>query len=115
MPFISLATNKTVSKQQTGQLMQQLSALMAEETGKSESYVMVEISSGKDMQFSGKTDPLAYLECKSIGLTEAQAKSLSTVITQLLNSELQIPADRIYIEFSSCHGAFWGWNGGTFG
>ncbi len=115
MPYVSLETNKSLSKQQSNQLMQRLSQLMAEKTGKSEAYVMVKVASDKDMQFAGNTDPLAYFECKSIGLTEEQAKKLSQALAMAINDELQIPAERVYIEFSRCDGAFWGWNGGTFG
>ncbi len=115
MPFVSLETNKSLSKQQSHQLMQRLSQLVAEKTGKSEAYVMVKVESEKEMQFAGKTEPLAYFECKSIGLTEEQAKALSQALAMAVNDELQIPADRVYIEFSRCEGAFWGWNGGTFG
>ncbi len=115
MPFVSLDTNKSLSKQQNQQLMRRLSKLMAEKTGKSENYVMVKVESEKEMQFAGKTDPLAYLECKSIGLTAEQAKNLSQVLAMAINDELQIPVDRVYIEFSRCEGQFWGWNGGTFG
>ncbi len=115
MPFVSFDTNKSLSKQQSRQLMQRLSQLMAEKTGKSETYVMVKVKAEQEMQFAGTTDALAYLECKSIGLTAEQARNLSQALASLINEELQIPADRIYIEFSRCEGAFWGWNGGTFG
>jgi len=52
---------------------------------------------------------------KVIGLSAAQAKSLSQSISQVLNTQLQISADRVYIEFSNCPAEFWGWNGSTFG
>jgi phenylpyruvate tautomerase PptA (4-oxalocrotonate tautomerase family) len=115
MPFVSLDTNKSLSKQQSQQLMQRLSQVVAEKTDKSEAYVMVKVESDKEMQFAGKTEPLAYLECKSIGLTAEQAKNLSQALALAISDELQIPSNRIYIEFTRCDGAFWGWNGGTFG
>jgi phenylpyruvate tautomerase PptA (4-oxalocrotonate tautomerase family) len=55
------------------------------------------------------------MECKSIGLTDKQAKSLSASISALLKAELNISPDRIYIEFSNAPAAFWGYNGSTFG
>jgi phenylpyruvate tautomerase PptA (4-oxalocrotonate tautomerase family) len=67
------------------------------------------------MMFGGSTDPLAYVECKSIGLSTAQAKSLSLSVSQVLATELQLGSDRIYIEFSNHPAELWGWNGSTFG
>lgn len=114
MPYLKLNTNVAVSEQQTPQLLRELSQLMAKETGKPERYVMTSISCDA-MLFAGNDEPLAYLECKSIGLTSSQAKNLSASICQLLNDRLALPKDRIYIEFSNCPAEFWGWNGSTFG
>ena len=115
MPLIKLRTNVSIASDKTPELMSELSQLLASETGKPERYVMVEIEGERNMLFGGSPDPLAYIECKSIGLSSGQAKSLSQSISQVLNTQLQINADRIYIEFSNCPAEFWGWNGSTFG
>ena len=115
MPLIKLRTNTTIAHDKTSVVMSELSQLLASETGKPERYVMVEIKGDRNMMFAGSTDPLAYVECKSIGLSTVQAKALSQSISQLLNTQLGINADRIYIEFSNCPAEFWGWNGATFG
>ena len=108
MPLMKLRTNVSIAKDKTPQLMSELSKLLASETGKPERYVMVEIEGGRNMLFGGSPDPVAYAECKSIGLSAAQAKSLSQSISQVLNTQLQISVDRIYIEFSNCPAEFWG-------
>jgi phenylpyruvate tautomerase PptA (4-oxalocrotonate tautomerase family) len=115
MPFLKLTTNVTVSEQQSSELLTDFSKLLATETGKSENYVMAELTGGRDMIFAGNSDPLAFIECKSIGLSSTQAKSLSTSISQLLETKLQISPQRVYIEFQNCPADFWGWNGTTFG
>ncbi|MEE7626848.1 phenylpyruvate tautomerase MIF-related protein [Methylobacter sp. Wu8] len=115
MPYLKLTTNIAIDKKQSPELMSQFSQLLAKETGKPERYVMVELSGGKDMLFGGSNEPLAYVECKSIGLSTQQAQSLSAAISQLLASRLQLPAERVYIEFSNCPANLWGWNGSTFG
>jgi phenylpyruvate tautomerase PptA (4-oxalocrotonate tautomerase family) len=115
MPYLKLTTNAAIGNGQSPKLLSQFSQLLAKETGKPERYVMVELAGGKDMLFGGSSEPLAYVECKSIGLSAQQAKSLSASICQLLASELQLAADRVYIEFSNCPADFWGWNGSTFG
>jgi phenylpyruvate tautomerase PptA (4-oxalocrotonate tautomerase family) len=113
MPYIKLNTNQEITDKTS--VLRKLSQIAAKETSKPESYVMVELSHNPAMLFAGKDTPLAFLECKSIGLNEKQAKALSAAISQLLNTELHISPDRIYIEFSNAPAAFWGYNGSTFG
>jgi phenylpyruvate tautomerase len=115
MPLLKLRTNVSIDVEKTTSLMSECSQLLASETGKPERYVMVDIEGGRNMVFGGNSDPLAYVECKSIGLSTEQAASLSQSISELLNTQLQISADRVYIEFSNCPAEFWGWNGSTFG
>lgn len=115
MPYLKLTTNAPIINEQAPELMIQLSRLVANETGKPERYVMIELEGGKAMLFGGKPEPLAFLECKSIGLSGRQAKSLSSALSRNLEASLSIPPDRVYIEFSDCPADFWGWNGSTFG
>lgn len=115
MPYLKLSSNVKIESEQAPQLLAELSQLLAKETGKPERYVMVEIAGDKAMLFAGNSDPLAYVECKSIGLSTAQAKSLSAAISSLLSRALSVSSDRVYIEFSNCPAEFWGWNGSTFG
>ena len=115
MPFVKVNTNAVIGNEQTSPLLRALSQLVAKETGKPERYVMVQLSASNSMLFAGNDAPLAYVECKSIGLTSQQAKQLSASLCQLLATGLALPAERIYIEFSNCPAEFWGWNGATFG
>ncbi|WP_031433386.1 phenylpyruvate tautomerase MIF-related protein [Methylomarinum vadi] len=115
MPYLKLRTNVGIGREQSPQLLSELSQLLSGETGKPERYVMVELAAERDMIFAGSSDPLAYLECKSIGLTSTQAKALSASISKLLQGRLQLPPDRVYIEFDNCPAEYWGWNGSTFG
>lgn len=114
MPLIKLRTNASIASDKSTELLKDISQLLASETGKPEHYVMVELKGDRDMLFGGSSELLAYVECKSIGLSTTQSKSLSKSICQLLNSQLLISQDRIYIEFSNCPAEFWGWNGSTF-
>ena len=115
MPLMKLRTNVSLAGDKTTELMSELSQLLASETGKPERYVMVELKGDRNMLFGGSADPVAYVECKSIGLSTAQAKSLSQSISEVLSAQLHINAERVYIEFSNCPAEFWGWNGSTFG
>jgi phenylpyruvate tautomerase PptA (4-oxalocrotonate tautomerase family) len=114
MPYLKVNTNVSVSPEVSSQLLPQLSQLLVKETGKPERYVMIQLAGDQAMLFGGNNGPLAYLECKSIGLSTGQAKALSKSLCQLLENALKLPPDRVYIEFSNCPAEFWGWNGSTF-
>jgi phenylpyruvate tautomerase len=53
MPYLKLNTTESISDEQSPQLLDQLSKLMAQQTGKPERYVMVQIEGGKAMLFAG--------------------------------------------------------------
>lgn len=114
MPYLKLNTNVEITAKKPV-LLSELSKLMAGQTGKPESYVLIEVSGNNAMLFAGSDEPLAYLECKSIGLSPGQAKAISAAVSKVLHEQLSIKPGRIYIEFSNCPGEFWGWNGSTFG
>ena len=114
MPFISLHINLALTKPQESVLAQQLSSLGSKVLGKPEQWVMTLVASGANMSFAGNNQPCAYLECKSIGLNDAQIPELAGEISALLEREHKLDPARIYIEFSSAKAQHCGWNGGTF-
>jgi phenylpyruvate tautomerase PptA (4-oxalocrotonate tautomerase family) len=115
MPYLKLTTNQAINNEESPPLLSQLSQLIAKETGKPERYVMVELDGNKAMLFAGSNESLAFVECKSIGLSTTQSKSLASSLCRLLENNLQIPPERIYIEFSNCPAEYWGWKSSTFG
>ena len=114
MPYLKVKTNQPIDDATSKQLLERASARVADALNKPERYVMVDLSVNPQMLFSGTTAPCAYVELKSIGLPESQTRDLSQSICALVGTELDIPADRIYIEFMDVPRKFWGWNGSTF-
>lgn len=112
MPYIKVQTNQKVEKEEV--LLKKLSAAMAEQLGKPESYIMTALEAETGMTFAGSTEKTAFIEVKSIGLKKSMTEDLSQFICNFLEKELGIKQDRIYIEFADAPGAMWGWNGGTF-
>jgi phenylpyruvate tautomerase len=97
-------------------LLARLSALMARELDKAERYVMVSLTPRPQMLFGGSGAPACYAELKNVGtLSPERALDLSRTLCAELARGLGVTPDRIYIEFTSNDGAFWGWNGTTFG
>jgi hypothetical protein len=65
---------------------------------------------------SGKSGDTAFVEVRSIGgLTTTVTTALSQKITAFLGQSLQIPQDRIFLNFVEFEGKNWGWNGETLG
>ena len=114
MPYLKLTTNVRVASEQKNPLLKHCSQTIVQHTGKPEMYVMVELDADKPMLFGGSDQPLAYVECKSIGLSLVQTKPLAKAICELLKNSLNIAPERVYIEFSDCKAEYWGWNGSTF-
>ena len=114
MPLLKIQTNIEVDQAQQERLLGQLSALTARELGKPEQYVMVILEADMPMLFAGNGEPTMYMELKSIGLPEQQTAALSQSLCQAIHAATDIPAGRIYIEFSNAARHLWGWNGATF-
>jgi len=98
------------------QFLVSLSALIAREVGKPESYVMTNLVPQCDMTFAGTFEPACCVELKSIGkFKPEQTQRLSARISELIGQSLGISKSRIYIEFSDATGYLWGYDGSTFG
>ena len=110
MPLLSIESNCSPS----ADIVKIASAKVAEALGKPEQYVMVRYAHNPDMLFAGTNEPLAYLQLKSIGLPDSAATDLSAMLCDLLNEQLGIATERIYIEFKNVPRQLWGWNRATF-
>ena len=114
MPMLKIQTNQPVDPQRQQALTSKASKTVAELLGKPERYVMVSLDAGRPMLFAGDDTPLAYLELKSIGLPEDRSSDFSSALCELMQAQLGIAPERVYIEFSGASRHLWGWNGATF-
>lgn len=112
MPLLRISTNVRVDDHHT--TLAQASATVAQLLGKPERYVMVELQDQTRMMFDGSSEPLAFLELKSINLPEDKTTELSAVLCELIHTQLGISTERIYIEFANAQRHLWGWNQATF-
>ena len=117
MPLIKVqASVSAPEKSAVEKLLKSLSSALALHTGKPEAYVMTAFEPDVAMTFAGSTDPVCYIEVKSVGsMSSSQTKSMSQDFCQQVNQALGVPPNRIYIEFNDAKGSMWGWNGSTFG
>lgn len=114
MPLIKVTTNQSNSAEVQAAFLRQLSAATAAMLGKPESYVMAMFNEQAQMLFAGSAEPLAYVELKSLGLPENNTPDYSAQLCNLIEKELGIRPERVYIEFSAPARHMWGWSGRTF-
>jgi phenylpyruvate tautomerase PptA (4-oxalocrotonate tautomerase family) len=117
MPLIQLVTSCSLSDPNKKQaLAKTLSRLAAEGSGKPEQYVMACIHDNVTMTMSGALGPCALVTVKAIGeLSKAVNQTLATQVGQVLQKELDIPQNRVYLIFEELFPTHWAWNGKTFG
>lgn len=114
MPYLRIQTNIQLTVEQQQMLLKPASELIANQLGKSEHYIMIQVEAGESMLFDGTEEPLAYMELKSIGLPADRIKALSANLCEFILNRLEIPKSRIYIEFVDVDRSMWGWNSTTF-
>lgn len=114
MPMLKIKTNQPLDADLQKTLLSSAAQEVAAMLSKPERYVMVSLEHNPAMLFGGSDAPLAYLELKSIGLPTSRTPDLSSSLCKLMQEQLGLAADRVYIEFADAPRAMWGWNGGTF-
>ncbi len=115
MPLLRLETNTGMEPGQRNEIMSKCSRILAETTGKPEAYTMVVLQSCSGL-FDGSGNGLAMIDIRGIGgLNPSVNKALSRELCGLLESELSIPPERVYLNFTDVPASNWGWKGSTFG
>lgn len=113
MPFINVKTNASVSDNKKESIKAKLGQAITAIPGKSEGWLMVGIEADYDLWFKGDAAPAAMIEVSIFGSASSGALSnLTGKITDIMNRELSIPADRVYVKYASTND--WGWNGSNF-
>lgn len=116
MPLIKVQTSQpTPVKADVEALLLQLSSQLASHLGKPEAYVMTTFEADVAMTFAGTTEPVCYVEVKSIGTMGDRTTTMSKEFCRIISAAINVPQNRIYIEFADAKGSMWGWNGQTFG
>jgi len=114
MPFLKIQTNANIEDAAEKKFMKDLNQLLASHLGKPQDYIMILVEPDLKLTFAGSDKKCAWVELRSLGLTEAQGKPLSAAICKLLKEHLYISPDRIYIAMSDHPRALWGHNETTF-
>jgi hypothetical protein len=116
MPLIQVFTSAAAPADGAKGLLGELSKLAAARFGKPERWVMTCLVPGLPMTFGGESAPAAFVAVKNVGKMKGDdTEVLSKEICARVSRALDVPTDRIDIDFADAVGAMWGWNGETFG
>ena len=114
MPYFSIETNLPLEEESRQNLLKKATVFIAVMLGKPESFVMVSVKPKSELVFGGDNLPAAFIQLKSIGLSKDRCTEYSEKICSFLKQELEIPKDRIFIDFSDLDRKMFGWNAKTF-
>jgi phenylpyruvate tautomerase PptA (4-oxalocrotonate tautomerase family) len=110
MPFLNIVTNSQIDDESA--LIKAASQTVSKASGKPETYVMVTVQS-QNMSMSGEQAPAAFLDYRALGLPNDRT-AFSDALCTMINDQLGIDGDRIYISMTDSERQNWGWNHGTF-
>lgn len=114
MPYIRIETSQSLDNAASAHVLKATSAFMSSLLGKPEKVIMVSVVGNTPMLFNCDTQPAAYVEIKSIGLTPDKCGAYSKAIGEFIQSALRVSPERTYIDFAAIDGTMFGWNGQTF-
>jgi len=112
MPYLKITTNKKVENKK--ELLDSFTKKIAKALEKPEKYFMTSLEDNTQIYFQGDFQPAAFVELRSIGLPENKTAELSKKICDMVEEHLNVPEERVYINFVDIKNTMWGWNGSTF-
>lgn len=114
MPFINVMVSTDVTKEQEIAVKTKIGRAISVFPGKSEVYLMVNITPNCRLYFGGKNDtPVAMGEMKIFGkATREYCEKFTEEFCKIMEEELKIPRDKTYITYQGIEN--WGYNGFNF-
>lgn len=111
MPYIQVNTSKTLTETQKDALSATLGQKIALIPGKSEAYLMVDISDGHTMYLSGRKGDFAYARIEVFGSAKlADQKKLTEAVFDALQEHIGLAPGQVYATFTERE--HWGMQGG---
>ena len=113
MPFINTKTTQIITPETEIKLKKDLGRAIECIKGKTESWLMLCFEENQKLWFQGTDEPAAMVEVDILGkASDKEYEELTKQICTILNAELQIPQNRIYVKYLEY--IHWGWNGNNF-
>ena len=112
MPCIQTKVNVAISPEQEARLKTSFGELMPL-LYKTEDWLMRSFEDHCRLYFKGSGEAAAFVEVKLYGAADRGAyNKMTAAVTALLNKELNIPSERIYVKYEEVK--YWGYDGSNF-
>lgn len=112
MPLITTKSSAEISAEKEISLKEKFGKAI-ELIGKSENWLMVDFQDNCRLYFKGTAEPSAMIEIDLFGrATDSGYDALTEKVTEIINEELNIPKDRIYVKYNEI--SHWGYSGFNF-
>ncbi len=111
MPFIKLESNLNIPEERAAPLSRALVRAVSKLTGEAEKDLSVNLAGGRRMRMANTDDPIAHIEIKGVEYPKDKAQPLAEAISAIVEEQLGIPDDRIYIAVVSNRLSMWRVNG----
>lgn len=110
MPFIETKLNIRLTPEKEANIKEKLGRAIALFPGKSEYWLMLQFEDNCRLWFRGYNSfPIAMVEVKLFGGAEAAvSEKMTAEICRILNEELEIQPDHVYVNYTFSE--TWGWN-----
>lgn len=114
MPYIRTTVSNKLTDEKRESIKAKFGQTIALIPGKSESWLMLSFEDNMKMYFRGDdSEDYAYLEVSLFGsASDAAYDRLTAALSEIINEELGIGRENIYIKYEEAE--HWGWNGNNF-
>lgn len=114
MPFIDVKVSKTLGKNEIDTIKTRLGKTISIISGKSENYLMVNITDNCHLYFKGnQNEPTSMTDVSIYGTAcREDCKKFTAEICNILFEEAQIPSNRSYVKYQFIEN--WGYDGFMF-
>lgn len=114
MPYIRTTVSNKVLDSARENIKTKLGQAIALIPGKTEAWLMLAFEDNMKMYFKGECEnDYAYVEVSLLGTaSDAAYDRLTAAISEIINEELGIGRENIYIKYEEA--GHWGWNGVNF-
>ena len=113
MPYFSIETNKKIDSVVNTELMKKASSFLADMMSKPERAIMVTVKPDMPYIFGGSEDPTAFVQIKAFNLDKTRCPEYSKKVGEFIEAEINVPIDRVFIDFTDIDGKAFGYNGDT--
>lgn len=115
MPCAIVESNVNLDVPKAKAFINDVSKTLAKTIGKPEAYCMAGYNHCIAMLMGGSDLPCAFINLSSIGNINAHNNNIvSKALSEVCTKHLEVPADRVYINFNDVKSFNWGYNGATF-